>query len=87
MPKKKLKKSILGTQYDWILGQPVITDNINYEWILGQPYIIHEITAVVSPNLTDRNNYNGYLAFIQQYIKHKINGTTPWKNPDGTLLE
>lgn len=35
-----------------------------------------------SPNLTDRNNYNGYLAFIQQYIKHKINGTTPWTNPN-----
>ncbi len=34
-----------------------------------------------SPNLNDRNNYNGYVAFIQQYIKHKINGTTPWLNP------
>lgn len=40
-----------------------------------------------SPNLTSKNNYNGYLAFIQQYIKHKINDTTPWKNPDGTLIE
>jgi hypothetical protein len=40
-----------------------------------------------SPNLTSRKNYNGYLAFIQQYIRHRINGTTPWKNPDGTLLE
>ena len=40
-----------------------------------------------SPNLTDRKNYSGYLAFIQQYIKHRINGTTPWRNPQGDLLE
>jgi len=40
-----------------------------------------------TPDFTDRNNYNGYLAFVQQYIKNKINGTTPWKNPDGTLIE
>lgn len=42
--------------------------------------------VVGTPDFTDKNNYNGYLAFIQQYIKHRINATTPWANPDGTLL-
>jgi len=46
-----------------------------------------EPIAPPSPNLTSRNNFNGYLAFIQQYIKHKVNGTTPWKNPQGDLIE
>jgi len=49
------------------------------------PFLIPAVPAV-SPNLTDRNNYNGYTAFIQQYIKHKINGTDPWANPQGDLL-
>lgn len=44
------------------------------------------VNPPASPNLTDKNNYNGYLAFIQQYIRHKINGTNPWKNPDGTPI-
>lgn len=39
-----------------------------------------------SPDFTDKDNYSGYLAFIQQYMRHKINDTTPWKNPDGTLF-
>lgn len=50
-------------------------------------YCTYEVPPPPSPNLTSRNNYNGYLAFIQQYIRHKVNGTTPWKNPDGTLIE
>ncbi len=41
---------------------------------------------VVSPNLTNRKNYNGYLAFVQQFIKHRLNDTTPWASPDGYLL-
>jgi len=49
------------------------------------PFLIPAVPAV-SPNLTDRNNYNGYTAFIQQYIKHKVNGTDPWANPQGDLL-
>ncbi len=48
-------------------------------------YATYSIVAP-SPNFTHRNNFSGYLAFIQQYIRHRINGTTPWKNPDGTLL-
>lgn len=47
----------------------------------------YELLPPPSPNRTDKNNYNGYLAFIQQYIRHRIAGTTPWKNPDGTILE
>ena len=34
------------TQYDWILGEPVQTDNINYDWVLGVPYILHEVVSV-----------------------------------------
>lgn len=49
------------------------------------PFFI-PVAPPVSPNLTDRNNYNGYTAFIQQYIKHRINATTPWANPQGDLL-
>jgi len=54
-----------------------------------RPYltILYEAAAPPSPNFTNRNNYNGYLAFIQQYMKHKVNETTPWKNPDGTLID
>jgi len=49
---------------------------------------LDDIEAIIttSPNLTSPNNYNGYLAFIQQYIRHKIAGTDPWANPDGTLI-
>ena len=45
-----------------------------------------EAVTPASPDQTDKNNYNGYLAFIQQYIRHKIAGTDPWANPDGTLI-
>ena len=31
------------TVYDWILGEPVQTDNTNYDWVLGVPYILHEV--------------------------------------------
>lgn len=64
-------------------------------WLYREPFSIFEkvripffipVVPPVSPNFTDRNNYNGYTAFIQQYIKHKVNGTDPWANPDGTLL-
>jgi len=49
---------------------------------------LDDIEAIIttSPNLTSPKNYNGYLAFIQQYIRHKIAGTDPWANPDGTLI-
>jgi len=30
----------------------------------------------VSPNYTSRKNYNGYLAFTQQFIKHRLNNTS-----------
>lgn len=72
---------------EWIQGQPEATQTV-YEWVLGSPYILYDNTTVqvVSPDLTDKNNYNGYVAFIQQYIKHKINGSDPWANPQGDLL-
>jgi len=50
-------------------------------------YIAENPIPPPSPNFTDKNNYNGYLAFIQQYIRHRINDTTPWRNPQGDLLE
>jgi len=49
-------------------------------------YLCVNFETPASPDLTSRNNYNGYLAFVQQYIKHKINGTDPWKNPNGEIL-
>lgn len=31
--------------YDWILAEPVQTDNTNFDWVLGLPYIIYEVVA------------------------------------------
>ena len=45
------------------------------------------LSAPLSPNFTKRKNYNGYLAFVQQYIKHKLNDTTPWAHPAGYIIE
>lgn len=56
---------------------------LNYNLSIYATYIT---SAPTSPNFTSRKNLSGYLAFVQQYIKHKINGTTPWANPDGDLL-
>lgn len=39
-----------------------------------------------SPNLTSRKNYNGYLAFVQQFIRHRLDNSTPWAHPNGFLL-
>ena len=39
-----------------------------------------------SPNRTSRKNFNGYLAFVQQFFKHKMAGTTPWASPVGDLI-
>jgi len=35
----------------------------------------------------DPKNYNGYLCFMQQYIKNKYADKPPLKLPDGTLWE
>ena len=40
---------LLTVKYDWILGEPVQTDNTNYDWVLGVPYILHEHTAAPPP--------------------------------------
>lgn len=66
---------------------PAIFPDVGVNAYTPTIYCTYTVAPPVSPNLTDRNNYNGYLAFIQQYIRHKINGTTPWKNPDGTPIE
>ena len=46
-----------------------------------------EEPVATSPNRTKKNNYSGYNAFVQQFIKHRINDTTPWSHPDGFLIE
>jgi len=33
----------------------------------------------------DPKNYNGYLCFMQQYIKNKVADLDPLKLPDGTI--
>ena len=40
---------VSATQYDWILGEPVQTDNTNFDWVLGVPYIIYEVTEEGAP--------------------------------------
>jgi len=35
--------TVLATTYDWILGEPVQTNNTNFDWVLGVPYIVYEI--------------------------------------------
>ena len=57
----------------------IVFDYGIFDWVA-------EIIPTVSPNLTSRKNYNGYLAFVQQFIKHRLNDTTPWSHPDGFLV-
>ena len=45
------------------------------------------VPPTLSPNYTKEDNYSGYLAFVQQYIKHRLNDTTPWASPDGYMIE
>ena len=48
-----------------------------------------DTTAVpppTSPNFTSPKNYSGYLAFVQQFFKHRLNDTVPWSHPNGSLI-
>ena len=33
------------TTYDWMLGLPTMTDNVNYEWVLGLPNVKIEMPS------------------------------------------
>lgn len=70
-------------------GWPVIPSSpTGIAWSARKQSLYALYTPIVStsPNRTSRKNFNGYLAFVQQFFKHKMAGTTPWASPNGNLM-
>jgi hypothetical protein len=57
-------------------GDPIVT---NADENIG-------INGFGTIDLINRKSPTGYNAFISQYIKNILNGTCPWKLPNGELL-
>ena len=66
-------------------GLVALAEQVSYKFSLYVTYGV--VPTVLSPNYTKEDNYSGYLAFVQQYIKHRLNDTTPWASPDGYMIE